>query len=214
LRAGPSYVLLVMLVAAAGGLSAFVACSPDTRERWKHFFFEVPPAEEEAADTRPPSQMAVEPLPAVAATHAFVSVHEPFARQRCGDCHDAERAQTLIQPWIHRCASCHNDLFVPRPFIHGPFAVGACNECHLPHASALPHLLRQADPAICLTCHEPTFKRVEEHHRAGGVGCTACHDPHHGADERMLRPDVDWRAFILDATPATPPEPPHSWGGP
>ena len=192
------------LVMVAAAVIIAVGCSPQRRERLKHFFFEVPdPAKSE--ENTPPSQTMVRPLPSVAGAESFQSMHPPFARRRCADCHDAERGQALLQPWADRCASCHPDTFEPRPFVHGPFASMACNECHLPHASTLPALLRRPDPDLCVTCHEPSMIRNDAYHFDLAMACGTCHEPHAGPDHRLLKPIESWRDLAPDYTATSRP---------
>ncbi|MCK6457883.1 MAG: cytochrome c3 family protein [Phycisphaerae bacterium] len=176
----------VVVAAAVGG------CAAGTRERLKHFLFEVP-ASQPAEDARPPSQIRPPAEPFAASSTPFVSFHPPFRDRQCAQCHDSRQGQLLIEPWAERCAACHSALFAPRPFLHGPAAAIACNECHLPHASSLPTLLRQRDPDLCLVCHDPTYKLNERHHRDRSTPCASCHDPHAGDDRRLLRPEFQRR---------------------
>jgi len=177
---------LALLVAPAATLTA-LNCSTATRDRLAHFFFEIPTTTAPAEDERPPSRVAPPARRAVTAAGPFESVHRPFAQRRCFDCHDSQAGQSLIQPWADKCASCHTTTMNPGPVLHGPFGALACNECHLPHASALPALLRQPEPDLCLACHEPTLVRNETYHADIASACTACHHPHGGADYRLLR---------------------------
>ena len=185
---------------AASMALMLVGCSPGARDQIKRFFFEVP-GPTSLADDRRPSQRVADTLPSVSAGRRFVSVHPPFVRRQCTECHDSRRGQSLIQPWADRCASCHENALRPRPHLHGPFGSRSCNECHLPHASALPALLRQREPDLCLACHEPTLSQDDSHHRDLAGACTRCHDPHAGPDRRLLRPIDDWQQLAPDYEP-------------
>lgn len=176
-----------------------LSCSTEARSRLVHFFFEVPSPRASAPDERPPSQVMPPASPRVSAARPFASIHLPFRERRCGECHDSSSAQAILEPWAERCAKCHQSIFYSGPVLHGPVGAIACDECHLPHASPLPALLRQMEPDLCLACHAPTLVRNDDHHADVSGSCTRCHDPHGGADYRLLRPNYSQQAADSDA---------------
>jgi len=199
--AWPSRLLLTVLVA-----TCVLSCSPGTRQKLAEFFFEIP--QSQPAETPPdlqPSQMSVPPGPGVAAGTRFVSVHEPVARRRCSACHDAGADQAIAQPWDKKCAGCHQDIVRSRPYLHGPVGAMACNQCHLPHASALPALLRQRDPALCTSCHGATLSPAPPYHDNPELACATCHDPHGGDNRFLLKPRGEWAAHVATSAPASGP---------
>lgn len=54
------------------------------------------------------------------------------------------------------CLSCHADLQGPWMFEHEPVQEG-CETCHSPHGSVANNLLTQAEPMVCLQCHDMHF---------------------------------------------------------
>lgn len=143
-------------------------------------------------DNRPPSQVTAPTAATVAATTPFRSIHAPFARGECGECHNAARGQAIVQPWAQRCNACHADLLNGKTHVHGPVGAFACNQCHVPHASALPALLRQRDGPLCMACHEPYLPLEPPYHDRPSLGCVGCHDPHGGHDPHLLKPRDQW----------------------
>ncbi|MFO0974137.1 MAG: cytochrome c3 family protein [Phycisphaerae bacterium] len=179
-----------LVVAAAGCAPADRLTGPST-----------PASPTALADLPPDRVQPPAPLPVARGAKPFASIHPPFAARRCRDCHQVPRVSELVQPWSARCGGCHPRVFAG-PVLHGPAGAMACNACHLPHLSTLPKLLRQFDPALCLSCHEPTLKPMGAAHADLARRCTECHDPHGGADLRLLRPGHAATA------PASQPAPP------
>lgn len=181
------------------------SCSPSARQRLADFFFEIPSSQPTSAPADlQPSQMSMPTGASVAAGTPFASVHEPVARRRCSACHDANAEQTLVKPWTEKCVSCHQPV-VRKPFLHGPVGAMACNECHLPHASALPSLLRQPDPALCMSCHATTLRPDPPYHADATRGCATCHDPHGGDNRNLLKPRRVWDHDAPTTTAASGP---------
>lgn len=81
------------------------------------------------------------------------------------------------------CLRCHEQVQaeVARPVPHDPAASGACADCHSPHASRHPHLLRAGERALCFTCHGDKageFLAGEVHTPVKEGRCTGCHEVH------------------------------------
>jgi predicted CXXCH cytochrome family protein len=133
--------------------------------------------------------------------------------QGCTACHSPHASDYRYQ--LHSqapalCATCHKDKmdqFMSGPkVVHGALVEeGGCTVCHSPHASRLPSLQRQAQPAECLACHDRELKTPEgrtltnmasllalnpDHHGPIREGvCTACHNPHSADRFRLLVED-------------------------
>lgn len=192
---------LLSLVAAG-----IISCSAEARRKAAEFFFEIPQSQPTSApDDLQPSQMSVPPGRGVAAGTRFVSIHEPVARRRCSACHDAGADQAIAKPWNAKCAGCHQDIVRERAYMHGPVGARACNQCHLPHASALPALLRQPDPALCTSCHGNTLAPDPPYHDKPDLSCTTCHDPHGGNTRYLLKPGNEWRDHVTTTAPDSRP---------
>ena len=64
-----------------------------------------------------------------------------------------------------------------------------CIDCHSPHASRQPNLLRASGGGVCLTCHEDQVGGPERvaHGAIDWFGCQSCHLPHGGSTPKLLR---------------------------
>lgn len=110
--------------------------------------------------------------------------HGPVA-EGCTTCHDphgSHAAKLLTGDSIGAlCADCHDDLTEGKGELHGPVAVGDCTTCHAAHASDHEGLLLQAQPKLCIECHEDAGEALTERkhvHAPVKEACTTCHDPH------------------------------------
>src|SRR5262245_23799233 len=183
-------------------LLAAARCTPATRDRVVRFFFEVPEPTSQPATQAAAHRWESRRQP-WASRAMFVSTHVPFIKRECETCHDAEHPSNLRADPRTVCGACHVAVFTPRPYLHGPFASGACAMCHQPHVSTLTNLLREADPQQCLGCHEWTPKTICSGQRMGvAQRCLACHEPHAANEEYMLKPRSQWEHLLLNA--ATP----------
>jgi len=116
------------------------------------------------------------------------SIHPPYAEKRCEGCHDKSTASGLIKPRNEICFVCHPTI-IKSTFVHGPASVGSCMECHDPHSSPYPSLLKTDKALICATCHREKRAALALHTRvaARGLLCTDCHNPHAGTIQYFLR---------------------------
>ena len=72
-------------------------------------------------------------------------------------------------------------MWPPRSIFTGPVAAGACDSCHISHASKFDHLLTNEGNALCFDCHRDMQRQlssVKFKHKAVDGNCTDCHDPH------------------------------------
>lgn len=118
------------------------------------------------------------------------SIHAPF-REGCSNCHDGS-ASVLVESGNALCETCHDDIVetastaaVPHPAMEAV----ECVDCHSPHASRQPKLLRAPGGEICLDCHEDQGGKAGEtvHRAISWIGCHSCHLPHGGEEEHLLR---------------------------
>ena len=71
----------------------------------------------------------------------------------------------------------------------------ACTDCHGIHEykSVRAQLKTQLDPETCAGCHKPERSKMMKtsHHpvREGKMSCASCHNPHDGAQPKMLKAD-------------------------
>jgi predicted CXXCH cytochrome family protein len=122
------------------------------------------------------------------AAKAIASDHPPYAEKKCDSCHDKAKESGLIVPKDQLCFVCHPNI-IKKAMVHGPASVGGCLECHDPHTSQFPSLLKVEKRTLCASCHKE--KRMAEgmHNKvtAKGMLCTDCHDPHSGDAQYFLR---------------------------
>jgi len=106
------------------------------------------------------------------------------------------------------CISCHEQALFEGNMVHGPVNTGFCLECHDPHGSNYPGLLKMKPALLCLNCH-PDIKdsihvvqgistighplgnireNVEDPKRPGKTFyCASCHEPHSSTLPKLTR---------------------------
>lgn len=202
-------------MAAALGLPLAAACSENARGRLARVFFDVPSAATDEAGAAAFTSVGVERRvrrpthglsQAWVSPASFASKHPPFLQRHCATCHDESRAQQPRTNYLDVCRECHADVFVATPFSHGPFAAGACHQCHRPHASQFEILFVRPEPALCTDCHEMAHKPICSGRRAGvAAPCTACHEPHGADNANFLRAGDEWRRLLEGHAAASAP---------
>ena len=118
------------------------------------------------------------------------SIHAPF-REGCSNCHDGS-APGLVEDGNALCETCHDDVtetIATAAVPHPAMEMVECVDCHSPHASRQPNLLRASGGDLCLTCHEEQAAGEGEtmHGAITWIGCQSCHVPHGGAEKNLLR---------------------------
>jgi len=192
-RPGTSWILGL----AAAGL--FTACAitgcntPEKRHKTLSFFFDGVPdpvdeADAEGKEEAPGEEGAPERRPS--------GSRHPSGEEGCRPCHGFDKGHLRGQGFsgvgigsIERawkaCGTCHSqadkvgdDALIVKEgaWLHGPVAVGRCQDCHRGHQSKWPHLLRaERLEEICLSCHDTLEPRSGT---MAGFDCVTCHDPH------------------------------------
>lgn len=164
------------------GLLVLLGCSPDARERAKHFFFEIPEETESDVASKHAAPSPEERSTSTLPPRKYASVHRPYKEQRCSSCHDSAQRMQVRSDLADACTACHPRYFSSE-VAHGPVTDGECTACHHLHRSERPHLLKQRIVDMCAECHDPPEDLSEEAHSVENVeNCTACHDPHFGED--------------------------------
>jgi predicted CXXCH cytochrome family protein len=183
-------------LAALIGVCVATGCAtPEDRYRTLSFFFDGVPL---PASMRPPPPVEEASLvPSVLAIRAGLGTskwvkHEP----ECKECHASKYTAFPDVDPPELCWECHyKENFVGK-VAHGPFAAGACTQCHNPHKSQHGSLLVDSVPTLCLNCHDyESFPELEQHQVVEGDRCVDCHNPHTGPKAYMLKADVDADAF-------------------
>lgn len=117
-------------------------------------------------------------------------LHDPFAEEQCGTCHDLlnpGNPQQLWGPVVEVCRVCHWQVIdVEQPtHIHDPFPEGKCLTCHAPHASGEAFLFKAPQEQVCRECHE---EPTEQPHPSVAPGeCLLCHAGHGSEQQAILR---------------------------
>jgi len=125
----------------------------------------------------------------------------------CSDCHmtvnQSKKQHTGSGPG-ETCVSCHAMFQGPFPFEHQAAVEystddGGCLNCHLPHGSAHPRLLKRSyespNFALCMQCHSIPKHMNNQNHGTqwAGVPCNECHVDVHGSYEsrHLLDPALE-----------------------
>lgn len=127
--------------------------------------------------------------------------HGPVAKGQCTLCHqphEAGNAKLLRgQDGARHCFTCHAEVkesIASARVTHK--GVLNCNECHSPHSTDEPHLLKASVNQTCLRCHD-RIKSVLAGATVGhdamhtDQGCIACHTPHASDTRQLLRQRMD-----------------------
>lgn len=138
--------------------------------------------------------------------------HTPYKNRDCFGCHDQAQGYTPPAAGAMLCNKCHASYtqFEQDDWVHGPVVVGQCGWCHESHKSEQPSLTREAQPALCMSCHDQAFIDHDPFH-AGmrDPNCTDCHDPHASGNRLLL---ADSRTYQRRAkTMALLPSPHAGW---
>jgi predicted CXXCH cytochrome family protein len=115
-------------------------------------------------------------------------VHQPYKEKNCEVCHDQKAAGMYTSSQPKLCYTCHEDFSKKFAFVHGPVAGGFCTDCHNPHSSEFPKLLKRKGQDLCLYCHDAgTVLKNEVHTTIGETDCTECHNPHGGSENYIFK---------------------------
>jgi len=113
----------------------------------------------------------------------------------CAQCHesadDAFRAahRKIAATGKAPCTGCHDPHGSPnkgllRPRLHGPVAMGNCEQCHRSDGK----LLIPVNRDFCYLCHARTgFTKSVVHDPVKKGRCLECHDPHGSGSARLLK---------------------------
>lgn len=114
-------------------------------------------------------------------------VHRPLKEKKhpcttaCHNPHNGKSKGLIDAKTITElCLDCHDELKKGDRY-HTPDDIDGCEDCHDPHATVEPKLIRRKQPKLCTTCHRDISKAIAkgpEVHGPVAAGCTSCHNPH------------------------------------
>ncbi|TLN23446.1 hypothetical protein FDZ71_03010, partial [bacterium] len=134
-----------------------------------------------------------EPIP-TGYFHRYTHSHDI---SQCTDCHEAGSSKLAEggQPQI--CLGCHvvvsqNPENDQDPMQNGHFTsvVASCRQCHEPHISKNPKLLKQERLEPCKMCHTKQYDGAKGHPAYEEGSCAACHDTHFSGFPKNLYRDI------------------------
>lgn len=107
----------------------------------------------------------------------------------CVSCHNSHGtiADKLVDAHTinDNCYSCHAEMRGPFLWEHSPVPE-SCLNCHVPHGSLKPNMLKISAPRLCQTCHigalHPSEARLPESRFVRGTSCMQCHPRVHGSN--------------------------------
>ncbi len=177
------FLLTIPIIFATG-------CDEDTRYEILSFFFDGVPnphkQEKHIETTQIDSSRIKRRLELVRKADLKMFFHEPFKERMCGECHNLQKGNKLLEQPPALCFNCHDDFLDGKKFKHGPTAAGYCTQCHHPHMEKQQFMLKRKGQALCLECHDRNdINKKEIHLEIEDTDCWECHDPH-ASDERFM----------------------------
>jgi predicted CXXCH cytochrome family protein len=118
--------------------------------------------------------------------------HSPVILNKCDACHETienRHVFKMVSTGEALCVFCHKLNL--KSFIHDPVAKGKCIECHNPHGSDFPYLLK-TDPSkdLCFQCHDKKSEKILDnkytHAPAAQGACILCHYGHSAWNKNLL----------------------------
>lgn len=100
------------------------------------------------------------------------------------------RRHPLTEAGSSRCVTCHSGITEDKPVVH---AVMDCATCHVLRRSkaGASVILTEPEPRLCLRCHKEVSRAargaLKVPHAPVRSSCTACHVPHAGDVEKLLK---------------------------
>ncbi len=183
---------LLVIVGVLSAALAWPACAPEARHRVLTFFFDgvpEPGAEPTVGYDSPFTALADgEAGPGQKREPVRSFSHTPFRENRCRSCHDLSTGGVLRTDREGLCAGCHQELNNQLPYVHGPVAINACQDCHHAHASAYPSILLDEAEVLCQQCHALAgLITCEISGAEEAQPCLECHAAHGGNNRFFLK---------------------------
>ncbi|EHP86313.1 decaheme c-type cytochrome, DmsE family [Geobacter metallireducens RCH3] len=111
----------------------------------------------------------------------------------CFDCHKLHRSprqKVTREETAELCYGCHTEIKAENSlFSHHPIREKkiACTDCHDPHGSVQPHLLKGSTPKeLCTRCHMEKQGPFAFEHGDVTENCATCHSPHGSVNNHLL----------------------------
>jgi len=144
----------------------------------------------------------------------YKNTHAPYGRGECSTCHRPHQSSypnLLVGDPETLCQGCHSLASLKQKHANFPEELGNCGSCHTPHGSDRKGLIRnvlhepysegcqdchtgKGIPVLidtCFKCHSEIRDQMASSHnhlvRYKDNGCMACHSPHAGNDDRLLK---------------------------
>lgn len=123
------------------------------------------------------------------------NVHD--AAEGCTDCHNAvggahpvkgQKTFELLNTVPDLCYACH-DEYGKKKTVHSPVEDGSCTDCHDPHSTTEPGLLKATLGDVCKDCHEGPTDHPNLHGPVADGDCVSCHEPHESDTAWLLLKD-------------------------
>ena len=130
-------------------------------------------------------------------------VHEPTVPGKCRRCHEETDGRNhkyrMVAEPPALCFGCHAAVEAKLrdkgtyPYHHPSVDQGKCLDCHNPHASGHPMLLRkESEVELCMSCHRKSMPLSGNVHDPIGMdGCMVCHTGHASEHGGLLRQPVE-----------------------
>ena len=125
--------------------------------------------------------------------------HPPFAERQCQKCHvepEGGKVKFVAASVNELCEGCHTEFkarYDQSKVKHTLVEIdkNSCIDCHRPHASAQPKLLKAAVNTVCTGCHVDKPGNKKFIHEPAMANCAICHDPHSSNFHVHLKADVN-----------------------
>ena len=112
----------------------------------------------------------------------------------CASCHTIHVKKDPVLAKVtqsEKCFTCHAQQRAESfEYSHHPIREGkvACSDCHNPHGSMGPKLLKEANVnQTCYTCHADKRGPFLFEHQPVRDNCTNCHTPHGSTEARLMK---------------------------
>ncbi len=128
--------------------------------------------------------------PTLANWHTSVHALNDLSCFSCHKLHEGPQQKVSKNAMAELCYGCHPDVKAQfRLFSHHPIegAVLSCFDCHDPHGSTQPMMLKGVSQKdLCTRCHMEKSGPFAYEHGDVTENCSNCHSPHGSVNRRLL----------------------------